>query len=546
MEKIIMISVVFFLVVFFCGNGFSYAPIIGNIPDVYISDVEDNVGQTIDLNFFRFSDAFNFDEYISIHPEDEMFQIADFRWSFMADSEGLLLINKKETLSDPSEAYNPQDIGKELTGYPNDVEVPEGGREKSFASFRDLVDSPEGSGPPWPDPVPGNDLNEIITIYASNGTYVDSTQILVVAQQEVPDYVGPFPIPTPTPLYDSPATQGWTKSMSAMTDGSFLNAVDGAFYIAQHLTDGGSVGIAGDATENTYGSWQSPDNDIEYIEGQLYLFQFRISTNQPDQDKVPNTRIIAEAIGDGILAASGAGRIGKGIFAPSQSGEDYRIYFAPPANLPAGVTNIRLKFELIDFDLNEEGTNYLDEVEIARTDLPSPDDATLIGIWTPPFLDWSSLVLSDPFGTSTPGSDPTGIYIETPASVTSDAINYGSWTLGAANSGISFESDRLYRCVYTLQSPDQNTLGKIRLINQNQGGDWSTIYSLVSDQVRDQMPDADGEEYNVFFETMPVLYYGDEENKNNMSFSFDVSDGKETQEGRAYLTRVELYMYDLP
>ena len=547
MKKGLILTLATLAIALLCTSSFAYAPIIGNLPDVYIGDAEDNEGQTIDLNFFRFSDAFNFDLYVSGHANDEDFATTNVRWSFMADSTGLLKINDVETLTDPTNAINPQDAGLELTGYPNDVTVPTEGRELSNATFYDLVDSPEGSGPPWPDPTAGSELNEIITIYASNGTKADSEQIQVVANLDDGIDKISFPVDWEDAQdYGSPATEGWTKGLG-VSDGTYIDAVDGAFYIATHSTDAGSVGAAGDATDNTYGSWQSPDDDIPFVDGSLYRVKYTIRTNQSDQNSVPNCRLYVEAIGDGVLAAAGGGRVGKGIFAPTTAGDDYNIYFAPPANLPASVTNIRMKFEVIDFDAAESGTNYLDEVSVSRKDLPSIGDAAgTVQSWSAPFSGWSSISLSDPFGTATLGNNSTGMYIETPAAYTTDAINYGSWSLGASSSGIAFEADRLYRCVYTLQSPDQSTIGKIRLINQNQGGDWSAIYELEPAQVQDQMPDADGEEYDVFFESMPALYTGTETDKNNMGFSWDLSDGKDTQEGTVYLTDIDLYYYDLP
>ena len=345
--------------------------------------------------------------------------------------------------------------------------------------------------------------------------------------------------------YSGPATQGWTKSLYN-PDGFLVEDPAGNFYIATHYTDGGSAGIAGSKTKNTYGSWQNPENDIPLVDNQLYRVKYSIRTSQSDQNAVPNVRLMIEASTNSTVAASCGGRIGGGIFAPTIPGNDYCIYFAPPENLPSSVTQIRLKFELCDFNSKEAGSIFLDEVEITRMDAPNLVDGDLIMSFAPPFAGWGFHDLDAPFGSVTSGNDPIGIYIETPGANYADAVHYGSWSLQAKDSGISYQSNKLYRCIYTLQTPDHSTIGKIRMINHNQGNEWCSFYNLVPDEVQEQMPDADGENYSLFYETMPRLFSGDDAYRNSMNFGFDLSDGNDAQEGRAYLTRVELYTYDLP
>jgi len=45
------------------GRGYANAPTISNVPDIIISDKEDNVGATVDQNFFRYLNAFNILDY---------------------------------------------------------------------------------------------------------------------------------------------------------------------------------------------------------------------------------------------------------------------------------------------------------------------------------------------------------------------------------------------------------------------------------------------------------------------------------------------------
>jgi len=414
----------------------------------------------------------------------------------------------------------------------------------------DILDSPPGSGPPWSHPSVSTALDTIITIYCSNGIRADSTQIWVQANvhefiTELPDFLS---IPNLPPRSD---LDNWVTV--DIPDGMLISDPSGdPFYVATHQRDGDSLAISGSASQNVWGSWESPSDEFEYASNKVYQIRYTIRSDQTDIAKVPNCRLLTEFVGTSILAVSGGNRVGKGLFAPDADGETYNVYVEPPDLSLAGVTNLKIKFELIDFDANEEGTNYLDRVTVYRFITPSKGRGTLVASFESQAefasAGWQPLTLGSPFGDATVGSNSTGLYIDTPQTVIAPVpgnIDYGLWQLPAGPS-IVFESDRLYRCVYTLQSPDQTTLGKIRLINANAGGDWSSQLALVSDQTQVHMPDIDGEEYSNWFESMPALYTGADEYKNRMSFMFDVADGQNVQYGAVYLTKVELYYYYIP
>ena len=71
MQKCLLSFLTIVVLSLMCASGFAYRPIIGGIPDVWIGDEEDNPGggSTVDVNFFRFSNAFNFDVYWYSHPD---------------------------------------------------------------------------------------------------------------------------------------------------------------------------------------------------------------------------------------------------------------------------------------------------------------------------------------------------------------------------------------------------------------------------------------------------------------------------------------------
>jgi hypothetical protein len=532
-----------------CSSVYAYAPLVQPIPDVWIGDQEDNgPGGVPDINFFRFSNAFNFDKYVKKDPMDEDQSTTNVRWSFLATATGLLRINGIATLDSEADSLQPDLVAKELTSWPNNNEMKTDGRDTSWATFLDLVDSPDGLGPPWVvDPTEATCLDTIITVYASNGSKATSTHVNVKANVidgivQLPDVLSGGLIHVIS--YPDPATDGWTYPLPDGLNVGYSGP--DPFYVGTHRTSGGSVGIDGSTTRFVYGVWESPADEIAYVANNVYRIQYTIRTSEPDTNKVPNCRLLTEFVSPGKMVFSGGNRLGKGLFAPDTDGNIYNVYVGPPDLTATGITNLKVKFEVIDFSPDEQGTNWLDNVEVDRFPTPDKTAGTLVKSFsTSPadFSSWFPLTLGSPFGPSTVGSNSTGLFIQTPGPVTGQ-INYGMWSLGASSSTESFEADRLYRCIYTLQSAEQATIGQVRLINANLVGDWSAKIALVPNQTQSQMPPPGGADYSVWFGTLPQLYV--DPTKNKMSYLFDVADGQLAQLGTCYLTKVELYYYAVP
>jgi hypothetical protein len=535
-----------------CSSVYAYAPIIGDIPDVLIGDLEDNgPGGVPDINFFRFTDAFNFDEYVSADPLDPDYATTYpqmVRWSFLAGSTSLVKINGINTLADASESIQPDLVGKELTSYPNTDALP---RASSLASFRDLVDSPEPDALPYANPTEATCLNTIITIYASNGTKADSKEIIVKANVDdalvqLPDGLS-FPTALiPVKEFLNPATDGWVKTL-ASADGSFIaRTTDGQpFYVGSHTTSGGHIRAAG-STQNVWCSWDSPGTDVGYVPNFVYRIQYLISSTQTDITKVPNCRLLTDFKGTGVMAAVGGNRVGKGLFPPDADGNTYNVYIGPPDLTAAGVSYLTMHFEVIDFDVNESGINAMEECHVDR--FATPAKTTPIKTYTS-WAGWTPITIGSPMGAATVGSNGTGLFITTAITPTrllpGWGIDYGAWMLGASTSSESFEAAKLYRCVYYLRKgASGDVLGKIRMINANLAGDWNAKLALTSDQTQVHMPGLTDTEYSVWYETMPALYA--DPTKNKMSYMVDVTDGTVAQRGQMYLTKVELYTYDIP
>ena len=572
MKRGLNLTLVTVAIALLCSGAFAYAPIIGSIPDVWIGDLEDNIGATTDLNFFRFTNAFNFDQYVSHDPLDEDQSTTNVRWSFMADDVDLVTINGIETIPDPTYSINPQDSGYELTAFDNNDATP---RVTSEADFRDILDSPLTESAPFNDPVSNPydvrcPLNTVITIYASNGTKADSREIMVVANvdstgtiTELPDALSVSWPPPIDPVYtwSSPADD---FSKSAVPDGTFINAVDGAFYYDNRSTSGGSIAGGGSTTDNVYAPWESATDKVDYVADYVYRITYTLRTDQTDQNSVPNTRMMADFLNPstGLFPVTGGMRLGKGPSAPTTSASDYNLYVGPPdltslyneiTAATEDVTNLRIKFEVIDFDAGESGTNYCDEVQVSRFETPDKSIGTKVATYDDQtdFSSWGALDNLTPFGPTTVGSNATGLFVETAATVQagpSDAqVDYGRWYLAAANSGESFEAGNLYRCVYTLQTPTASEkIGKLRVYNQNATNDISAQLFLLSNQTWDHYPSTSGNEYSVWFETLPSIWSSPDEANNKMGYNLDISDGLVDQYGTVYLTKVELYYYSIP
>ena len=336
-----------------------------------------------------------------------------------------------------------------------------------------------------------------------------------------------------------------------MEDGTYIDAADGAFYIATHVSGPCIIGAGGDDPgQSTFGQWKSIHDQIPYLSGNVYRLRYTLSTDQTDREQVPNVRLFADCVDapDTKLASNGGMRIGRGIFAPDTNGETYNVYFGPPDLSGTEISHIRLNFEVIDFSPEELGTNFLEKVEVER--FPTPDiseGAPVTSYSGSGFSEWTSNTPGAPFGTATAGSDSSGLYLTTPGPYNTDAINYGLWYLDANSpTAVTFQADLLYRAVFRVSTPDPaevDTVGKIRVFTQNRAANWTSLLVLDPSFLTNHMPTVAGRDYDVWFESPPQLYGNDDD---RMSFSFDISDGKDDQEGTVYLNELRIYTYDIP
>lgn len=147
--------------------GFAVAPIISCIPDIIVSDIEDNT-QTDDVNFFVFSNALDLDEYVQ---DSDTTDVTTLRWSFIETSGNAIMING--ILSDPG------------------VNIVEPGASNIRSGTGEITVQNVAwttGAPPWADPGAAS-MQSTVELYVSDGTNTDSTTIMI---ETVNDSTGPY------------------------------------------------------------------------------------------------------------------------------------------------------------------------------------------------------------------------------------------------------------------------------------------------------------------------------------------------------------------
>lgn len=172
------------------GSAFANAPVLNDLPDVTVSDFEDNTGT--DNNYFVFTDAFVFDEFVS----DDITPKADLKWSFdeVSGDDGVAQyyqINGKDPLHAGDAAIGTAHASGDGTHNPPPTanELRQG---FTTASFRDIVFSPTSDlTAPWVGPAGSADQTahangKLVRFFVSDGFNVVSNDVLVNTIDDLP------------------------------------------------------------------------------------------------------------------------------------------------------------------------------------------------------------------------------------------------------------------------------------------------------------------------------------------------------------------------
>jgi hypothetical protein len=363
------------------------------------------------------------------------------------------------------------------------------------------------------------------------------------------------------PLYYWPFTnydfEGWR--VGDPQPGTYMQSPVTNYYMAPTTNPPGQIGILNKYNVNVFGYWHLKlENAIPYLPNKVYRARYRMRTDQPDPLKAPMARLRWNNV---KFSAACLQLVDKGLNGPSPIWTEYYSYYYPPdlSGLPAQDQGLFVSFDLVDFTDNQSGSLYLDEVEVERfSAMPMILGATVLTQDSQSdFSAWTGSNIPQYLGPVTVGSNATGLYLESgttpaPPPGMTGMPDFGMWEYNAQSSTISYEPNKLYRAVFTLMTPDlatQQTVAKIRLRLQNGGSDWSNVYELFPlgpTVYYSHMPSPSGTQYSVFMESPKFFYTGAELFKNKVTLAFDLVDGRTSEFGRAYLTRVEVKYYDIP
>lgn len=168
-----------FAAVTLCASSvFANAPVVTELPDVTIGDQEDNTGT--DNNFFVFTNAFEFRQFVNDADDDE----ALLKWSF---DEGVspagtnagrwFQINGKDALHNAGEAVaDDPDNAPHLNPGANELNVGSNG----FATFRDIIFSPTSGSKPFGNPTEDHSAGKVVTFFVADNTTVTAAAPIIV------------------------------------------------------------------------------------------------------------------------------------------------------------------------------------------------------------------------------------------------------------------------------------------------------------------------------------------------------------------------------
>jgi hypothetical protein len=486
------------------SSAFAYAPVMQPLPNVWIGDIEDNVG-TVDNNLFRFSDAFDLDMYVT----DDDTTISELVWSFYEMGNGYLEVNGVTELATPADAIDAAAGAKDIRhqGAPFD---------DSLVDFWDLKDSPKPLSLPYPSPTAP--LNEVVTFFVSDGAFVDSGETVIQADDGGPDRVSDTTSWIVVDSWDFEGTAGWTFT------GPAIDSADVACLGATSVYDGSRLGTDTAGTTSRFGYWTAP-SQVPYAADKLFKYEWMgVSSNNTSSTNDPTVRFRVNSFDFATAFEMIISSVGTDPpFAPTTTPRDYTMYY-----MPYHASDMTPAFDVYDFDPSDTGIIYLDELVVSETDAPTAD-------WTavsyPAFGTWTALTSISPYGTVTSGTSG-GLQL---TSTVSAGFNYGFWQSSAGGT-IPMAADTMYRVLATIASSDASPPQAFMRVSS---ADFQVTYRFKADGLT-VAPDADGEVYPIYFEDHDA-YVGLEA----FNLAFEIFDGDSARGGTITLTDVDVESHAL-
>lgn len=362
--------------------------------------------------------------------------------------------------------------------------------------------------------------------------------------------ISPTPTPTPTPhwiVYDFEGDDdGWTTGGAEMQ-----------FPLPLYRCDSGSLQL--ESTDyNQYGFWESPRDDIPYIENSIYKSTFTVKSNIADKTIQPSFRIQMRMQNESVGILSMYNSFMNAGDMPDADGEDYVLFFDPMDQTEYQEGTYSGDFEIMDdlfleFDIvnfYEDQLNsifYLENVIVDRFDksaLPTPTTVKTFDT-TEDFANWTrdgapAFYLMPEF-TDGDGS----ITMTTTDDITT--TTYGYVESSRTANEVDIEADKLYRTLFTVSSTtpqDANAIVRLRVGTES--NQLSHLVTILSRDSGANEPTSSGTVY----ETLVIPPQSDIANTaetNGLVFACDIINFEPANAMNANLTleKVEVQTIDL-
>jgi hypothetical protein len=256
---------------------FALAPVISCIPDIIVSDAEQN--QTVDQNFFIFSDALDLDQAVR---DDDTSPKSLLKWSFVETAPGnSILINGISGLTAPTAATLKDPGASNLRAV------------SQFASVRNKLWSPVAGTLPFPNPGTAS-MNSTIQLVVSDTTNYTSQAVVVQSVN-----TGANASTDPNAQKDALVGQSQKSFTCASTQEGWSWYEQAAVYAAPtHALSGGALRMVESATQApiVLGGWESSQdptsgNSLKQRWGCVLRARFQLTS--PNGQAAPGMRLRA-------------------------------------------------------------------------------------------------------------------------------------------------------------------------------------------------------------------------------------------------------------
>jgi hypothetical protein len=440
------------------SQGFALAPIISCIPDIIVSDSEQNTA-TGDRNFFIFTNALNLDEYVR---DDDTSKTA-LKWCFVESSPGnSIAVNGIRSYA----GTNYRDpVGFNIRAVSQN------------ATVRNIKWSPTTGTLPFANPGVAS-MDSMVQMVVSDGTKVASQPITVksvntltnAATEQKDKLVGQ----SAKQYTFATGAEGWTW-FDAGTGG-------GIFPPTSHNATGGALDITENAALNpiVYGAWESPKDPATALKSKFGCilraryqvrgpatglaspgFRLRVlwtrvaqiggawASDFMSQDMNDDWEVFYSTYDLAAIAVPGR--------EPGATGKTYTALFYPQQidSLMSTQAVTYITFDLVDNDSfgNDSGTLYVDQVDVDGVDRPeitSPLARAEAALSFTSFSTWSRSIVG--IGT---GYTSAGLSLTVGASSIDITVAAGNAMLeasAASPGGTALDSGRYYRTIFTVTS----------------------------------------------------------------------------------------------